>query len=53
MSTLRKDLASYLQLRHSLGFKLRDAGLQLPRFVAFLEERQADYVTAALSLEWA
>ena len=53
MSMLRKDLASYLQLRHSLGFKLRDAGLQLPRFVAFLEERQADYVTAALSLEWA
>ena len=40
MSTLRKDLASYLQLRHSLGFKLRDAGLQLPRFVAFMEERQ-------------
>lgn len=53
MITLRVALASYLQLRRSLGFKLRDAGLQLPRFVAFMEERRADYVTAALSLEWA
>lgn len=53
MSTLREALPSYLQLRRSLGFKLRDAGLQLPRFVAFVEERQAEYITAALALEWA
>ena len=53
MSTLHEALPSYLQLRRSLGFKLRDAGLQLPRFVAFMKERQTEYITAALALEWA
>lgn len=53
MSTLCEALPCYLQLRRSLGFKLRDAGLQLPRFTSFMQERQADYITAALALEWA
>lgn len=53
MSTLSEALPSYLQLRRSLGFKLHDAGLQLPRFITFMEEQQAEYITAALALEWA
>ena len=53
MSTLGEALTSYLHLRRSLGFKLHDAGLELPRFIVFMQERQADYITSALALEWA
>lgn len=53
MNTLRQALHDYLQLRRSLGFKLHDAGLQLPRFVHFMEQRQAGSITARLALEWA
>lgn len=53
MNTLREALPEYLQLRRSLGFKLEDAGLQLPRFVAFLEEHGALHITTALALAWA
>jgi integrase/recombinase XerD len=31
---------------------MRDAGLVLPRFVAFMEERQALHITTRLALEW-
>lgn len=53
MNTLRQALHEYLQLRRSLGFKLQDAGLQLPRFVHFMEQRQAQHITARLALDWA
>lgn len=53
MNTLREALPEYLRLRRSLGFKLEDAGLLLPRFVAFLEERGATHITTALALAWA
>jgi integrase/recombinase XerD len=53
MNTLRQALHEYLELRHSLGFKMNDAGLQLPRFVHFMEQRQAEHITARLALEWA
>lgn len=53
MNTLRQALHDYLQLRRSLGFKLHDAGLQLPRFMHFMEQRQASCITARLALEWA
>jgi len=53
MNTLRQALHEYLQLRRSLGFKLQDAGLQLPRFVHFMEQRQAEHITARLALDWA
>ena len=43
MNRLREALPEYLQLRRSLGFKLHDAGLLLPRFVAFLEEHHASH----------
>lgn len=41
MSSLREALQEYLGLRRSLGFKMHDAGVLLPCFVRFLEERQA------------
>ena len=53
MNTLREALPEYLQLRRSLGFKLEDAGLQLPRFVAFVEEHGSTVITTALALAWA
>ncbi len=52
MNTLREALQEYLTLRRGLGFKMRDAGLILPRFVAFMEEHQAPYITTRLALEW-
>ncbi|MEO8936645.1 MAG: hypothetical protein ABI277_09665 [Burkholderiaceae bacterium] len=53
MNTLRQALPEYLQLRRSLGFKLHDAGLLLPRFVAFLEDHDASHITSVLALAWA
>jgi integrase len=52
MNTLREALQEYLVLRRSLGYKMHDAGLMLPRFVSFMEERRAQYITARLALEW-
>jgi integrase/recombinase XerD len=53
MNTLREALQEYLDLRRGLGFKLHDAGLLLPRFVSFMEERQAGHISTRLALEWA
>lgn len=53
MSTLRPALEEYLQVRRALGYKLREAGAELPRFISFMEERRAEHITARLALEWA
>ena len=53
MNTLREALREYLALRRGLGFKLDHTGLVLSRFVAFMEEHQALYITTRLVLEWA
>ena len=52
MNTLREALQEYLALRRSLGFKMQDASRVLPRFVAFMEERQVPHITARLALKW-
>jgi site-specific recombinase XerD len=52
MNTLREALQEYLALRRGLGFKMHDAGLVLPRFVAFMEQHQALHITTRLALEW-
>jgi CRP-like cAMP-binding protein len=52
MNTLREARQEYLVLRRGLGYKMRDAGLLLPRFVRFLEKRRAQYITTRLALEW-
>jgi hypothetical protein len=43
-------LQEYLALRRGLGFKMHDAGLALPQFVAFMEEKHALHVTTGLAL---
>ena len=53
MNTLREALTDYLQMRRGLGYKLHDAGLQLPRFIDLLEERRSACITNSLALEWA
>ena len=53
MNALRKAVEEYLDLRRSLGFKLRDAGKGLISFVGFLERHKASYITRDLALEWA
>jgi integrase/recombinase XerD len=53
MNTLRQAVQDYLDLRRSLGFKLKEAGRALPDFVAFMERHRASYVTQALALAWA
>jgi integrase len=52
MNTLGEALQDYLQLRRGLGYKLHDAGLLLPRFVRFMDERKAKHITSRLALEW-
>jgi integrase/recombinase XerD len=53
MNTLRQALHDYLHLRRSVGFKMHDAGNALLDFVAFMEQRHADYITQVLALTWA
>jgi integrase/recombinase XerD len=52
MNTLREALQEYLALRRGLGFKMRDASLALPQFVAFMEGKRALHITTRLALEW-
>jgi hypothetical protein len=39
MNTLRKAVREYLELRRSLGFKLREAGKGLTDFVTFVRRQ--------------
>ena len=53
MSELREAAEQYLQLRRSLGSKLRESGRLLQSFVAFAEREGATHVTTDLALRWA
>ncbi len=53
MSSLEQALADYLQLRHSLGHNLAEAGWLLPGFVTYLDARGAPTVTIEAALGWA
>ena len=53
MNTLREAVQEYLDLRRGLGYKKHDAGLLLPKFVNFMEERRTEHISARLALEWA
>jgi integrase/recombinase XerD len=53
MNTLRRSAQEYLAMRRALGFKLRDTGKRLLKFVAFMEQRRAPYITVPLALAWA
>src|SRR5260370_10514365 len=53
MKPLRYGVEDYLALRRSLGFNLRATATGLTEFAAFLEQKEAPYITTALALEWA
>lgn len=52
MSPLEQALADYLQLRHSLGHELAEAGWLLPKFVAYLDAHDLRTVTIEAALKW-
>lgn len=53
MSSLCQVLEEYLTMRRALGFKLRESGRALRRFVEFAEEKGASFITTELALCWA
>jgi integrase/recombinase XerD len=53
VSALEQALADYLQLRHSLGHELAEAGWLLPGFVAYLDAHGSPTVTIEAALAWA
>jgi site-specific recombinase XerD len=53
MNPFGQAIQDYLDLRRSLGFKLRDAGICLSKFAAFLQARGAAHITTQLAMEWA
>ena len=53
MTPWRDAVAEYIALRRSLGSTLRDTGIGLADFAAFLERNAAPTITTALALEWA
>jgi hypothetical protein len=53
MNPLAQAVDDYIKLRRGLGFKLREHGDYLHKFVAFLEERGSSQITTRLALEFA
>jgi integrase/recombinase XerD len=53
MNTLPQALDEYLALRQAMGFQVRDARSLLGRFIAFLEQQEATYITHELAVHWA
>ena len=53
MKTLATALGDYLQLRRSLGYKLRTPGQMLAQFVRFAKKQCALFITTKLALRWA
>ena len=53
MNTLRQSVEDYLGMRRNLGFKLIEVGNALPKFVTFMEQRNALIITQSDALEWA
>lgn len=52
MTVLAQHLDEYLQLRRTLGHKLADGHRVLPWFVAYLDDRDVEFVTIETALAW-
>lgn len=52
MSALSQQLEEYLRLRRLLGHDLAEAARLLPRFVAYLEAHDAEFVTVEVAVAW-
>jgi integrase/recombinase XerD len=53
VSRLRKVADDYLRMRRALGYKLEIQGLQLDKFIAYLDEIEAETVTIENAVAWA
>jgi len=53
MTTLRRAVEEYLQLRRALGYKLKCVGSSLNSFVTFCESERTAVITADLARRWA
>ncbi len=53
MTDLHQILEDYLGVRRALGYKLERAGRLLPRFVTYLEESGAAFISTKVALAWA
>jgi integrase len=53
VTSWRKAVEDYIDLRRSLGFKLLEAKVGLISFASFLKQRRAAHITIALAMEWA
>jgi integrase len=53
MSKLGKALEEYLAVRRALGVDLRCSGRLLQRFVIFMDQSGAPFITAKLAVQWA
>lgn len=53
MTSLRESISEYLELRRSLGFRLKKDEWFLGDFVDFMERRHATHITAKLAVQWA
>ena len=53
MTPMMRAVEDYLSLRRRLGYKLRDPGVHLHQFIAFLERQRAPHITTDLALRWA
>lgn len=53
MNGLRADVSEYLELRRSLGFRLKEDERLLLNFVDFMGRRHAMHITAKLAVKWA
>jgi integrase/recombinase XerD len=53
VSALEQAMTDYLDLRHSLGHALTEAGWLLPSFVTYLDEHGLGTVTIQAALDWA
>jgi integrase/recombinase XerD len=52
MSALHDHLQEYLRLRRGLGHELADAARLLPRFVAYLDANEIEFVTVKATVDW-
>jgi len=50
---MRRALTQYVALRRALGAKLDEPAKTLRRFLQFLEDEKAAYITSELALRWA
>ena len=53
MSDLQRLLEEYLSTRRALGARLKLPGRLLERFLAFLAQHEADFISTELALQWA